>query len=260
MKEVLLSSGNNEWETPQDIFDQLNKEFCFTLDPCCTKNNAKCKKFFTKEEDGLKQDWGNESVFCNPPYSSKLQDAFVEKCYKHGIMGNTAVLLIPARTDTERFHKFIWNKSEIRFIKGRLTFSNAKNPAPFPSMIVIYGPKRKYTNKKVYDYGDNSKEKILAVDFDGTLCESSFPKIGKPNMKSIQYVLNKKKNGWKIILWTCRVGEKLEEAIKWSKEMGIEYDAINENLDSVLNMYGGDSRKITATEYLDDLSVNPLMI
>lgn len=252
----MFSSNNDDWETPKDLYDKLNEEFHFTLDPCCTKETAKCKKFFTKEDDGIKQDWGNETVFCNPPYSSKLQDAFIEKCYRHGVMGNTAVALIPARTDTKRFHDYIYNKAEIRFIRGRLTFCGAINPAPFPSMIVIFGPKRNYkTNNTVIN--SNESVKILAVDFDGTLCENKFPEIGDPIEKSINYVLEKQYNGWKIILWTCRVNERLNEAIEWCKNQGIIFDAINENLPSIANIYGGDSRKITADEYLDDLSVTP---
>lgn len=132
----LFSSNTNEWATPQAFFDELNKEFNFTLDPCATQENAKCKKFFTKEQNGLLQDWNGETVFCNPPYAREI-GKWVEKAYNENKRGATVVLLIPARTDTRYFHDYIYNQHEIRFIKGRLKFNDGKNPAPFPSMVVI---------------------------------------------------------------------------------------------------------------------------
>jgi len=146
----MFSNINNAWCTPQDFFDKLNKEFNFTLDPCATKKSAKCKKFYTAVEDGLKQDWGGQVVFCNPPYGRQI-GKWVEKCFEEGQKPNTTVvLLIPSRTDTRYFHDYILGKAEIRFIKGRLTFWDmdgekyikgdfkSMTPAPFPSMIVIF--------------------------------------------------------------------------------------------------------------------------
>lgn len=138
MNKGLFTSNSAEWETPQNLFDALNAEFHFTLDPCSTDENAKCSKHYTKEQDGLKQDWTGETVFCNPPYGRELPK-WIRKCYQHFIGGGgTAVLLIPARTDTKVFHEYIYHKAEVRFLKGRLHFSGAKGSAPFPSMIVIY--------------------------------------------------------------------------------------------------------------------------
>lgn len=71
---VHFSSKTNEWATPQDLFDKLNREFLFTLDPCATPENAKCAKFYTAEDDGLAQSWDNERVFCNPPYGRQIKD------------------------------------------------------------------------------------------------------------------------------------------------------------------------------------------
>lgn len=133
----LFTSDTSEWETPQDLFDQLDNEFHFTLDPCSSDANAKCEKHYTKEQDGLKQDWAGEVVFCNPPYGRE-QIKWVKKCYEHFTRGGVAVMLIPARTDTKIFHEYILHHSEVRFIKGRLRFSGAKFNAPFPAMIVIY--------------------------------------------------------------------------------------------------------------------------
>jgi site-specific DNA-methyltransferase (adenine-specific) len=137
LKDALFSSATDEWETPQDVFDALDKEFHFTLDPCSTDDNAKCRKHYTKQEDGLAQDWTGETVFCNPPYG-KEAPAWMRKCLEHSYGGGTAVMLIPARTDTKAFHEYIYGKAEIRFVKGRLKFGQAKYNAPFPSMIVVF--------------------------------------------------------------------------------------------------------------------------
>lgn len=136
---MMFSSNSNEWSTPQDFYDTLNKEFNFTLDPCCTKENAKCRKFYTKADNGLSKDWVGETVFCNPPYGREI-GKWVEKCFNENLKPNTTiVMLIPARTDTKYFHDFIYHKAtEIRFMKGRLKFGDSKNSAPFPSMVVIF--------------------------------------------------------------------------------------------------------------------------
>ena len=138
---VMFSSKDDKWSTPQDFFDELNTEFGFTLDPCADDSNHKCNKYYTEEDDGLLQDWQGEIVFCNPPYGKAIKD-WVRKAYIEGCKPNTTVvMLIPARTDTIYFHKYIYHKAEIRFLKGRLKFGNSKNSAPFPSMVVIYrGP------------------------------------------------------------------------------------------------------------------------
>lgn len=137
--DVMFSSKTNEWSTPQDFYNQLNKEFKFDLDPCCTHENAKCETHFTELENGLLQNWGGYSVFVNPPYGRGIKD-WVKKAHDEAKKPNTkVVMLIPARTDTTYFHQYIYNKSEIRFIKGRLKFGDSKNSAPFPSMIVVFG-------------------------------------------------------------------------------------------------------------------------
>ena len=96
---------------------------------------------------------------------------------------------------------------------------------------------------------------VIAVDFDGTLCESAYPNIGKANFQLIKGLIEEQKmNGAKLILWTCRVGEDLEEAIKWCKARGLKFDAVNENLPELIDRFGGDPRKIFADVYLDDRS------
>jgi site-specific DNA-methyltransferase (adenine-specific) len=86
MNTVMYSSNTCEWETPQDFFDKLNEEFCFTLDPCATHENAKCAKHYTREEDGLSQDWTGETVYCNPPYGRDMP-LWIEKCARHAAGG-----------------------------------------------------------------------------------------------------------------------------------------------------------------------------
>lgn len=144
-QKLMFSSLRQDWATPQYIFDELDKEFHFTLDPCCSEKTAKCKKFYTIKEDGLKQDWRGESVFVNPPFGRE-QAAWIKKGYEESLKENTIVVfLIPARTDTRAFHKYIYPNAEIRFIQGRIKFENpeSKTPksqwtaAPFPSMICI---------------------------------------------------------------------------------------------------------------------------
>lgn len=135
----MFSSATAEWSTPQDFFDELNKEFCFNLDPCCTHENAKCEDHYTKEDNGLEQNWGGRIVFVNPPYGKEI-GLWVKKSYEESLKaGTTVVMLIPARTDTRYFHEYIYHKAQqIRFIRGRLKFGGSDNSAPFPSMVVIF--------------------------------------------------------------------------------------------------------------------------
>ena len=135
--DALRSSKSDEYPTPSEIYEQLDNEFKFTLDPCATDENHKCKRYFTKEEDGLKQSWAKERVFCNPPYSEIGK--WVKKAYDETRQRNTLVcMLIPSRTDTRWFHDYIYHRTEIRFVKGRMKFGQEKYNAPFPSMIVIF--------------------------------------------------------------------------------------------------------------------------
>lgn len=102
----------------------------------------------------------------------------------------------------------------------------------------------------------NRKYTIYACDFDGTLCESIFPGTGRPNMALINHLIKRRKQGNKIILWTCRVGERLQEAVDWCKSYGLEFDAVNENLPEMVEFYGNDTRKVAADVYIDDKAVN----
>ncbi len=109
LNKSLFSNNSDAWATPQDFFDKLNKEFNFTLDICASKENALCGKYFTEEDNALIQDWSNNVCFMNPPYS-RIQDKFVQKAKEESDNGTTVVCLLPARTDTKRFHKYIWDE------------------------------------------------------------------------------------------------------------------------------------------------------
>ena len=142
--EVMFSTGNNNWSTPQSFFDRLNSVFHFTLDPCADDTNHKCNQYYTEQDDGLAKNWGGQTVFCNPPYSRKTkhksgQEDWIEKCYRESRENDiTVVMLIPARTDTKAQHDFIFpNAKYVCFVKGRLKF-NQKDAAPFPSEVVVF--------------------------------------------------------------------------------------------------------------------------
>lgn len=136
--EAMFSSASVEWSTPQDIFDELNEEFNFTLDPCSTHENAKCAEHFTIEDDGLSRDWGGHVVFMNPPYGREI-GKWMKKAYESSQEGGTTVVcLVPSRTDTAWWHDYAAYAEEVRFIRGRLKFGGAKHEAPFPSVIVIF--------------------------------------------------------------------------------------------------------------------------
>lgn len=144
---ALYSSRSEEWETPAYIFDPLDAEFRFTLDACANADNAKCSAYFTREQDGLLQDWrtwkrGNDgAVWCNPPYGKHI-GLWMAKAQETAKGGATVVCLVHARTGTRWFHKYVYEKQgvEMRFIKGRVKFVGATSSAPFPSMIVVYRP------------------------------------------------------------------------------------------------------------------------
>lgn len=134
---VMLSSKSNEWATPQDLFNNLNKEFIFTLDPCATKENAKCSKFYTIENDGLSKSWHGQTVFMNPPYGRQI-GKWIKKAFEEWDAYTTIVCLIPSRTDTAYWHDYIQDLAKVVFIRGRLNFGGSKNNAPFASSIVIF--------------------------------------------------------------------------------------------------------------------------
>jgi len=144
LQKAMISSKTNEWETPQDLFEALNKEFNFTLDPCCKVTTAKCKKFFTIKDDGLKQDWSNDVVFMNPPYGGHTGD-WIKKAYEESLKGSVVACLIVSSTDRSYWHEYIFPfAAQIRFVRGRLRFGKADSTAPFASAIVIFDNTKQY--------------------------------------------------------------------------------------------------------------------
>lgn len=99
------------------------------------------------------------------------------------------------------------------------------------------------------------RNEVIAVDFDGRLCENRWPEIGEPNTEAIEELKTRKAMGAKLILWTCRAGERLEEAVKACESWGIEFDAVNEPLPEQIEKFGNDGRKVFADEYWDDKAV-----
>jgi phage N-6-adenine-methyltransferase len=167
--DIHFSSAKSDWETPRDFFDAMNAKYGpFDLDVCANKINAKCQNYYSLEEnhDGLKFMWHGKN-WMNPPYGNAehpcKKNCKKKRCVKRGShtlgyipgikdwvrkallesqKGCMTVALLPARTDTKWFHKFIYGQKnvEIIFLEGRLKFVGAKDAAPFPSMVVIFRP------------------------------------------------------------------------------------------------------------------------
>ena len=127
----LFSSLSPHWNTPQDLYRQLDKEFHFNDDPCPSGGIF-----------GLDRSWGT-STYCNPPYGRAVGE-WIDRGIGESRQGKTIVFLLPARTDTQWFHNFVLpDASEIRFIRGRLKFTKSDGTsgrAPFPSMIIVFRP------------------------------------------------------------------------------------------------------------------------
>lgn len=132
---VHFSSKTDNWATPADFYDRLNAVFDFTLDPCASDDNAKCKRYFTERVDGLSQSWDGERVLMNPPYGREI-GLWVKKASE---AKSLVVCLVPARTDTRWWHDYVVaGGGQVTYLKGRLKFGGVSTPAPFPSALVMY--------------------------------------------------------------------------------------------------------------------------
>lgn len=136
----LMSSNRDDWPTPLALFNELDREFNFTLDVCASADNHKVAKYFDKDTDGLRQDWTKDICFMNPPYGRTIGQ-WVKKASDSARDGAIVVGLLPARTETNWF-KYCQTATELRFIMGRVTFEGAESSAPFPSVIVVWGTPR----------------------------------------------------------------------------------------------------------------------
>lgn len=153
---LMFSKASDEWETPQELYDQLDAEFKFDIDVAATQENEKCGTWLDMELDALdpeRKSWlvypleeAPTTVWLNPPYSKVRQ--FMARAALEAEKGCTVVCLVPSRTDTRWWHEYVWNAEthqprpgvEVRFLKGRLKFGNAQNSAPFPSVVIIFRP------------------------------------------------------------------------------------------------------------------------
>lgn len=140
----MFTSATDNWATPVDFFEKLDSTYRFDLDVCASRENAKCRRFYTKEDDGLAQTWIGV-CWMNPPYGKEI-GAWVRKAYESSQECATVVCLLPARTDTKWFHDYC-TLGQITFVKGRLKFGGSKTSAPFPSMVVVF-EKRNSTGTK----------------------------------------------------------------------------------------------------------------
>jgi site-specific DNA-methyltransferase (adenine-specific) len=135
-------NGNGrEWETPPEVFQPLDAEFGFTLDPCATEKNAKCARFFTELINGLAQPW-NGRVFMNPPYGREIY-AWTRKARESAASGVLVVGLLPASTDLAWWHEDVISHAEIRYLRGRVRFLTGgpyRASGFFPSVVVIWRP------------------------------------------------------------------------------------------------------------------------
>lgn len=133
----LFSSNTDQWATPQNFFNELNKIFHFEIDVCADSDNAKCEKYFTEEMDGLKQEWKG-ICWMNPPYGREIGrwTSKANESYKNGA---TVVCLLPARTDTKYMQEHVFaNAKYVGFVKGRLKFGDGNGSAPFPSLVAVF--------------------------------------------------------------------------------------------------------------------------
>jgi phage N-6-adenine-methyltransferase len=134
--DLMFSSKTDMWATPQDFFDKLNSVFKFETDVCAIKENAKCARYFSPDDDALKQEWTG-TCWMNPPYGRGIGE-WIEKAYTSAKKnGATIVCLIPARVDTKWWHSYC-AKGEVHFVKGRLKFGGSKDSAPFPNAVVVF--------------------------------------------------------------------------------------------------------------------------
>ncbi len=146
MNPVLFSSASEDWETPQFLFDALDARFNFTVDVCASERNAKCSVYYSREINGLEKTWTGV-CWMNPPYGREAGDKWLAKAHSAARNGATVVALIPVRSDTKAWHKFVQpilsgaEAGEVYFVKGRLKFGHEGgvfNSAPFPSAVVVF--------------------------------------------------------------------------------------------------------------------------
>ena len=158
---VHFSSATDQWATPQPLFDELDREFHFTLDVCALPENAKCPRFYSPSEDGLLQPWTGV-CWMNPPYGRAI-GRWIAKAYKAAQEGATVVALLPVRTDTTWWHEYVTKAADIRYLRGRLRFGDAKSCAPFPSAVVVFAAVPMRVSTSVGAAGDGVAEEGASI-------------------------------------------------------------------------------------------------
>lgn len=136
----MMATGKTEWETPPALFAYWDGIFNFTLDVCATKENAKCERYFDIEHNALKQRWGPERCWLNPPYGNGIWEWVQYARNEARINKALVVCLLPARTDTKWWHNYVMDADLIKFLPGRVKFVGGKSAAPFPSAIAVFLP------------------------------------------------------------------------------------------------------------------------
>jgi len=135
-----FESHKQEWETPDDLFDRLDREFHFDIDLAADATNAKCRRYYSRKHNALLQTWRGTG-WLNPPYGArehKLSD-WVRKAYLETRKpGCTVVMLIPARTNTRWWHDYCMKAAEIRFLNGRPKFGDAEHGLPQPLALIVF--------------------------------------------------------------------------------------------------------------------------
>lgn len=226
--EKIIQSKYNE--------DEWNAYYESEIEPVAIQlSNEFTIKLFTRKERGF----GNKIVF----ESANLQYASM----------NTKMNLV------QMVDRGAMTPNEWREILGLAPIKGGDEPIRRLDTAVVTGTNINESNSLKNNFKNkivNTTNKTYAIDFDGTLCNDLYPKIGSPKDDVIDYVKNIKSEGNKLILWTCRTGSSLEEAKSWCNEKGIEFDAINESLEEDIEGYDDDSRKIVADIYLDDKALN----
>lgn len=134
--EKQFESATTEWPTPDNLWLPLHEEFGFTLDVCATSENAKCEHYFTKEHDGLSRAWSGV-CWMNPPYG-RIMVQWLKKAVEETRNGVTTIALIPCRSNTGWWHDVVMKHGEVRFVRGRPKFGDAKEGLPWPLAIVIF--------------------------------------------------------------------------------------------------------------------------
>jgi site-specific DNA-methyltransferase (adenine-specific) len=137
VKQSWFKAKSHEYETPDSIFVPLNREFRFTLDVAANNLNAKCESFYSKDDDGLSQDWGINVCWMNPPFG-RVMKSWVKKAYESALNGATVVCLLPVRSNTVWWHEYCMRAAEIRLIRGEVKFKGHSNGLWLPLAIVVF--------------------------------------------------------------------------------------------------------------------------